>query len=70
MKAFVVENAYQYAGGLDLRTIDGRYRITESAKKTQENFNRKVPWGAASIRTVFDLEKDEELGRQGVAYVK
>jgi hypothetical protein len=70
VKTFVVKNAYQYARGLDPRTVDEQYRITERAKKAQENFNRKVPWGAASIRTVFDLEKDEELGRQGVAYVK
>ncbi|PVG04292.1 hypothetical protein CPB86DRAFT_778559 [Serendipita vermifera] len=70
VKSFIVKNAYQYAGGPDPQTIDEQYRITERMKKAQENFNRKVPYGAASIRTVYDLEKDEELGRQGVAYVQ
>ncbi|CAG8671324.1 1894_t:CDS:2 [Acaulospora colombiana] len=67
VKSFIVKNAYQYAGGPDPQTVDEQYRITERMKKAQENFNRKIPYGAASIRTIYDLEKDEELGRQGAA---
>ncbi|KAG8832641.1 hypothetical protein FRC17_000953 [Serendipita sp. 399] len=68
VKAFIVKNAYQYAGGPDPRLIDEQYRITEKMKAAQESFHRKIPYGAASIRTVYDLEKDEEMGRQGIAY--
>jgi hypothetical protein len=39
-------------------------------KKLQEDFNKKIPYGMASIRTIYDLQKDEELGRQGVTYVR
>jgi hypothetical protein len=57
-------------GGPDPKTIDEQYKVTERMKRAQDNFNRKIPYGAASIRTVYDLEKDEELGKQGVAYLK
>jgi hypothetical protein len=68
MKTFVAKNVYQYVGGPDPKTIDEQYKVAERMKRAQENFNRKIPYGAASIRTVYDLEKDEELGRQGVTY--
>lgn len=70
VKTFVAKNVYQYVGGPDPKAIDEQYKVTERMKAAQENFNRKIPYGAASIRTIYDLEKDEELGRQGVAYTK
>lgn len=70
VKTFVAKNLYQYVGGPDPGTLDEQYKVTERMKAAQDNFNRKVPYGSASIRTIYDLEKDEELGRQGIAYVK
>lgn len=70
MKTFVARNVYQYVGGPDPKTIDEQYKVTERMRQAQENFNRKIPYGAASIRTIYDLEKDEELGKQGTAYAK
>ncbi|KAG8780733.1 hypothetical protein FRB91_000588 [Serendipita sp. 411] len=69
VKSFIFKNAYEYAGGPDPRLIDEQYQITERMKAARESFHRKIPYGAASIRTVYDLEKDEEMGRQGTAYM-
>lgn len=70
VKAWAARTAYQYTGGPDPRTLEEQYRVSEQIKRAQENFDRKIPYGAASIRTIYDLEKDEEMGKQGVAYVR
>ncbi|TDL20300.1 hypothetical protein BD410DRAFT_791085 [Rickenella mellea] len=37
-------------------------------QKANESIYRKVPFGAVGVRTVADLQRDEEMGRVGILY--
>lgn len=61
--------AYRLAGG-DAYTNDlkERYRLEERAQSAQESVYRNVPFGAAGVRTLYDLEEDARRGHGGVSY--
>lgn len=44
--------------------VRGRDKI----QSANESIYRKVPFGAVGVRTLADLQKDEEMGRGGIWY--
>ncbi|KAJ7641051.1 hypothetical protein FB45DRAFT_1053673 [Roridomyces roridus] len=68
---WALQRAYRSAGGeTNMEELREKYRVEERRMKAEEAVYRTVPFGAAGVRTAYDLEQDAKMGRAGVWFTR